>query len=312
MSAGTAASGTDPGPWRPPILSREFHGSLDEPLLKRLSPVRLWQMLRDDARELSFGRYVIEQFVTSVLRVRYQNSMLGLLWTLLHPLLMLTVLSVVFSRLLKYPMDRFSVFLFAGLLPWQFFQASVGNASVSLIRQQGLIRKINVNLMLFPVSEIATAATHMLFAFVAMFVIMLGFGMFGTEHVGAQLSVHLVLVPLGLVLLWVFTLGASLALMTLTTFFRDMEHIISVALQAMYFATPIFYPVEAVAGSRSLTLLMYANPLRWIFEFFHCGIYYHRWPATEAWIVAPCAAVGMLLLGYSIYKRHEHEFIFRL
>jgi len=312
MSAGTAASGVEGTSWRPAVLSREFRGSLDEPLLRRLSPVRLWTMVRDDVRELSFGRYVIEQFVTSVLKVRYQNSVLGLLWTLLHPLMMLTVLSVVFSRLLKYPMDRFSVFLFAGLLPWQFFQAAIGNASVALIRQQGLIRKINVNLMLFPVSEIAIAATHMAFAFVAMFVIMLGFGLLGTEHVGAQLSVHLVVVPVGLVLLWIFTLGASLVLMTLTTFFRDMEHIVSVALQAMYFATPIFYPVEAVANSRSLTLLMYANPLRWIFEFFHAGIYYHRWPQAEAWVVAPCAAVGMLIFGYAIYKRHEHEFIFRL
>lgn len=325
-----------PGPALPsrrePLVERTFTGGDAIPWMERLSPARLWRMITADARDLYRGRFVIEQFVTSVLRVRYQNSALGLMWTLLHPILMLTVLSVVFAKLLRFNMPSFSVFLFAGLLPWQFFQGSVSSTSVVLLRQYGLIRKVNIPLFLFPASELAVAAVHMLFASVAMFILLVLLGFVethvpwlslgiaqqhaapGEQAVGAHLTIHALVLPVGLVLLWVFTAGVSLLFMTLTTFFRDMEHMISVGLQALYFATPIFYSYssEHVQNNPALHGLLSANPLRWIFEFFHGAIYYHRWPSTQAWVIAPLCAFGALALGYAVYKRYEHEFIFRL
>lgn len=316
-------------PPKRPLIERTYMGGHEIPLTTRLSPTRLFNLVRSDALDLYRGRFVIQQFVSSVLRVRYQHSALGLLWTLLHPVLMLAVLSLVFSKLLRYQMPAFSVFLFAGLLPWQFFSGGVSASSVVLLRQYGLIRKVNLPLFLFPVSELAVAAVHMLLASVAMFLIMMAmaglehvfpglhFGMVqhtadGSDSVGARLTIHLVVIPVGLVLLWVYTAGVSLILMTLTTYFRDMEHIISVGLQALYFATPIFYSLEIVQNNPPHRWLLQANPLTWIFEFFHGAIYYHRWPSPEAWIIAPACAFGALAIGYIVYKRHEHEFIFRL
>lgn len=257
--------------------------------------------VRQDTRDFWIGRAILRQFVGSTLKVRYQNSVLGLLWTLLHPMCMLGIMSVVFGHVLRFDMPNYPVFLFAGLVPWQFFSASVGQGSMTLINQQGLIRKVNVRLFQFPLADVAIAATHNLIAFVTIFAIALAFGARPTEH--------LVLVPAGLAFLYLFTIGAVLVAMTATTYFRDMEHIIGVAMQALYFATPIFFPAEQVPQLKRFIEL---NPLSWIFAFFQDGIYYHRWPDAQQWLVAAGVSVGMFVLGYVVYKKHEYEFIFRL
>lgn len=257
--------------------------------------------LIQDGRDLWRGRSITYEFVRSTLQARYQNSVLGVFWTLLNPLLMLGVMSIVFSHILRFDLPRYPVFLIAGLIPWQFFATSVTAGSVSLIMHQGLIRKINVRLFHFPIADLAIAATHNAVAMVAMFVLAL--------LMGARLTEHLVLVIPGLLFLYVFSLGAALIAMTATTYFRDMEHIIGVGMQALYFATPVFFPAEQVPA---LAPLMNANPLTWILIFFQDAIYWHRWPPAIAWIVAPSASLAVLLIGYALYKRKEHEFIFRL
>lgn len=257
--------------------------------------------LIQDARDLWRGRSITYEFVRSTLQARYQNSVLGVFWTLLNPLLMLAVMSIVFSQILRFDLPRYSVFLIAGLIPWQFFSASVTAGSVSLIMHQGLIRKINVRLFHFPIADLAIAATHNVVAMIAMLVLAL--------IMGARITEHIVLLIPGLLFLYVFTLGAALIAMTATTYFRDMEHMIGVGMQALYFSTPIFFPAEQVPA---LSPLMSANPMTWILIFFQDAIYWNRWPPTTAWIVAPAASLTVLVLGYALYKRKEHEFIFRL
>lgn len=293
-----------------PLLETVVVGS-DERAQRSLSITR---EIRQDLRDLWRGRGVIQQFVRTTLKVRYQNSILGLFWTLLHPLGMLGIMSVVFSQVLKFNMPNYPVFLFAGLVPWQFFSASVCTASMSLITHQGLIRKINVRLFQFPIADIAIAAVHNLVAFVAIFLIALAFfrvtpAADGSLPGGIALTPHLILIPVGLILLYIFTLGVSLIAMTLTTYFRDMEHIITVGMQGLYFATPIFFEANAVP---QLQRFIEANPLTWIVAFFQDGIYHHRWPDTQHWIVAPAAALIMFAVGYAVYKKHEYEYIFRL
>ncbi len=286
---------------QPDSTDRAFTTDTDRSIAQQLALARWFHCIRDDLRQLVAGRHVIHEFVSATLRVRYQRGFLGFFWTLLHPLLMLTVLSVVFSRILRFEMDNYPVFLFSGLIPWQFFSASLSNSSTSLLTNQGLIRRISVYLLLFPVSDLMVAVVNMVFAMIAMFILLM--------FLGAHVSVHLILVPVGLIFLFIFTLGVSLIAMTLTTFFRDFEHMISVLLQALFFATPIFYPTSEVP---KLAPLLNANPLSWILVFFHDGLYYHAWPSAQTWIIASAASLSMLLVGYLLYKRYEHEYIFRL
>jgi ABC-2 type transport system permease protein/lipopolysaccharide transport system permease protein len=255
--------------------------------------VGLWYTVRDDVERLVRCRFVIYQMVRSALRVRYQNSFLGLLWTLLHPLMMLTVLSLVFSQVLRIgSVENYPVFLLPGLVTWQFLTACINSSTSSLTQRQGLIRKVNVFLLLFPASDVCIAAVHTAIALVAMFAIAL-----------------FALIPASVCLI-AFAAGVSLLVMTLATFFRDVEHFVTVVLQAAYFASPVMYPPETLP--EEVRWIMDVNPARWLIDLFRDPISYGQWPGMTAWIVGASAATISLVVGYTAYKRCEHAFIFRL
>ncbi len=283
------------------LVSRVYTGETRRSFAQRLSPLRWRRRILEDVHTLAATAPIIRQFVSTTLRVRYQTSVLGFLWTLVHPLLILIILSVVFSTIMRFEMDLYPVFLFSGLLPWQFFAASVSTASISLLTNQGLVRKVAIYPMVFPVSTVTVAAVNMLFAMVAMFILLM--------FLGASISVHLVVLPAALAFLLIFTLGVSLIAMTLTTYFRDFEHIIAVLLQGLFFASPVLYPASAVPR---LEPLLAVNPLSWFLAFFHHALYLHTWPSPRLWIVASAVSLVTLWIGYLVYKEHEHKYIFRL
>lgn len=247
------------------------------------------------------SRFVIRQMVASSLRVRYQRSVLGVAWTLLHPLLMLSVLSLVFSELFRVGVERFPVYLFAGMLPWQFFAQSIGEGSRSLIEREGLVRRMPVPLIVFPIVSTCVAATHGTIAMAALSLLLPFFSF--------TPSVHLVMIPAAALLLAMFSLGLVLITMTLVTYYRDVEHFVAVALQAGYFATPILYLPSLVPD---LGWLLSANPMRWILSLFQHAIYFQTWPPSHAWLAAGGSSLCVLLAGLLIYKRCEHSYVFRL
>lgn len=258
----------------------------------------------NDWRELVRSRHAVRELVGANLRMRYQNSVLGFGWTLLNPVLQLIVLSFVFSRVLRFgDMDNYALYLFCGLLPWQFFLASVNGSAGSLIGGQGLLRKLRVFMPVFPVSQVLIALVNLVFAMTALFVVLAIF-------MDAKVTVHLVVVPAGIVFLFMLALGIGMACMAITTMFRDFEHIISVVLSAGYFATPILYKPEHLG--EDLSWLLDYNPLTWVLVFFRSGFYDNTWPPTEAWIVAPACGIGAMLIGYGLYKGVERELVFRL
>lgn len=268
-----------------------------------LSPRRIADAVRADAALLWSNRFVLRNIVVSQLAVRYQRSSLGFLWTLLHPALMLTVLAVVFSHVMRVSIDRYVVYLFSGMIPFQMLAGAMENGGRSMLLNESLIRKAPIQKLVFPVGDVLVATVNLLFATAALLVILLIFG-------GARLHATIVIAPAALALLMVFTLGVVLIAMTLVTLFRDFEHMISVVLQALYFCTPILYMREQLPEwTRRLIGL---NPMTQIVELFHHAYYHGAWPGAEVWAAAAGAALGALLVGYLVYKVYEHEYIFRL
>jgi ABC-type polysaccharide/polyol phosphate export permease len=261
-----------------------------------------------EGRRLWASRYVVREFVVTTLRVQYQQSVLGFLWSLLNPLLMLLVLAVVFDQLINRappggspPIPHYAVFLLCGVVPWQFFSAAINSGSMSLIARQDLIRKIGIHLLVFPASAVGVAMVNFVLALTAIFILMTFFG--------AQLTEHIVLVPLGILWLTIFTFGCVLIAMTLTTFYRDFQHIIGVVLQAGYFMTPIFYKPDMVPR---IEPIINANPMTWMLAYFRHGLWENTWPDPITFWSAPAIALAALLIGYVVYKRNEAAFVFRL
>jgi ABC-type polysaccharide/polyol phosphate export permease len=268
---------------------------------RRWSPLRAMDAVIGDIRELKRSQPIITSLVSTRLKVRYQRSGLGFLWTLINPLMMLTVLAFFLSRVVGRGVDNFAVYLFSGLIPWMFFSESVSDGSRAMLTHEPLIRRVRVQKLAFPIVHLLFPAISMIFAMAALFVILL--------FVGARLSLPMMVLPLSFMVLMVFTLGVILVSMTLVTYFRDFEHIIQVVLQALYFATPIMYP-ETLLGDRQWVLEW--NPLTHVLRLFKAPLYDGAWPMWDTWLVASLLAIGSLTIGYSVYKRFENDYIFRL
>jgi ABC-type polysaccharide/polyol phosphate export permease len=268
---------------------------------------------RDDLAALARYRFVIQHLVATQLTLRYHRSVLGIGWTLLNPLLLLSVQAMAFSQILQLEAKSYTLYLFSGLILWQFFLNAIESGSRSLIANERLIRAVSAPKFIFPLSECLVALIHAGFTLGAFFVVAL--------VLGAPFHVQLVLLPAGVFLLGIFTFGLVLVAMTLMTFFRDFAHIIGVLLSACYFASPILYPPEF--GNRFQIVLRY-NPLSYYLEFFHDALVSASfltqnpaaaggvWPSADTWLVASACSAVSLLSGYLVYKTFEHDYIFHL
>ncbi len=270
-----------------------------------MNPVFWIRAVASDLRELNQYRTVLRNFVRAQLKVRYQGTVLGFAWALLNPLLTMVILAVVFSTLLNRPLRTFTIFLFSGLLPWQFLSDTVTNGASSLIRNQYLMRQIYVPKLLFPLSAMSVAVINMMLAMAALFLIL--------QFIGAPILPQLILLPIGAILLITFTLGITLLLMTLNTFYRDITHMISVILRGWYFASPILYRPEDIS-SRNETVgsILQLNPMTHLLTIFHSIFIDGRWMGADVWLPAIAFAVGTLILGYAVFKINERKLIFRL
>ena len=259
------------------------------------------QRLRQDRAELPRFWPVIQNLVTQELRVRYQRSILGFFWTLLNPLLMMVILSWVFSNLFR-GRANYSVYLFAGMVPWGLLSGSVNECAMCIIANEGLIRKIYVPKLVFPLSRVLINLVTLVLSLASLFVLLL--------PLGARFSWPMVLLPLAIVLFLGFTLGLSLVVATANTFFRDCGHLVSVFLQAWYFATPILY--FATDFPEAARWRFRLNPASYFIELFHDILYYGHWPRFQTLGLAFAIALLSLGIGYALFKSHEDKMVFRL
>ena len=175
--------------------------------------------------------------------------MLGFFWTLLHPILMMITMTVAFSSILDVRAEGYAVFLFAGMVPWNFLSGSLNESAYSIIHNEGLIRKIYLPKLIFPLTRVLINLTTFLLSMVALFAILM--------PIGARPSWAMVMLPVAVALIAAFALGLGLLVATANTFFRDCGHLVSVFLQAWYFLTPILY--EA-ARFKERAGLFWCNP----------------------------------------------------
>jgi ABC-2 type transport system permease protein/lipopolysaccharide transport system permease protein len=257
--------------------------------------------LANDRRELARFWPVVQNMVVQELRVRYQRSILGFVWTLLNPLMMMAILSWVFSSL-NHGMKHYSQFLFAGMVPWSFLSICVNDCAFCVIQNEALIKKIYLPKLVFPVARVLISLVTFVLSLAALFVLL--------WPLGARLSVSMVLLPLAIALLAIFALGIGLVVATANTFYRDCGHLVSVVLQAWYFATPILFPITAFPEAAQWKLRL--NPAYYFIEFFHAVLYEGQWPTLGLVATAAVLAAASLGLGYGIFKSQEDKMVFRL
>ncbi|OPY20178.1 MAG: ABC-2 type transporter [Methanomethylovorans sp. PtaU1.Bin093] len=243
-------------------------------------------------------RQLIWQLAWSEFKLRYKNSVLGYFWSLLEPLLMLTVLYYVFSHLMKMQIENYQLFLLLGIIIWNFLSRATSIGMNSIVGKPSLIKKIYFPRDIFVISSCLTALLMSVFESIVFVLFMIYFKV--------SLSIYVLQAPVILICLLVLSVGLSLALAALNVLYRDVQFIWAVLLQAGYFATPIMYTVEVFpADLRSIALL---NPIARVIIAARDTIIYSSPMQTNDLIFMAVAAIVFLFAGYFIFNRIEPRF----
>lgn len=252
--------------------------------------------------ELYTSRNVLMQLVSQQLILRYRRTALGYLWTLVNPLLMMSVMALVFATLFKADLKSFAVFLFAGMIPWNFFSAVVTQSGVSFINNEGLIKKIYLPKAIFPLSISLALLIDSVLSFMALFAIILA--------IGGSLSWAALFIPIAYLLLFFFALGTGLIMSIATVFFRDLQHVILIAMQGLFFLTPILYKHDALSGR--VSWLVDLNPVVPFIELFRAPLYQAALPDIGTILQATAISVSAMTIGLLVFLGQEKKIIFRL
>jgi lipopolysaccharide transport system permease protein len=248
-------------------------------------------------------RDLIALLVARDLKVRYKRSVLGMFWTLLNPLLQMIVYTLVFSVIMRVAVPQFPVFLLAGLLPWNVVAGAGAQAAYSVVNNGGLIRKVPVPQLVYPVSVVASKAVDLLLSLIPLAVIGIWLGRPPT-------LAWLALVPC-LAILLLFAAGLALFFSTLTVFFRDMRHLVDILFQVWFYLTPIFYPLSFLEKLDQpwIRTTLGLNPATPIIRCFQAVLYEGAWPAPEVMGVAALQALVSFALGTWLFARNERSHI---
>ncbi len=252
--------------------------------------------------ELYASRNILFRLVAQQLILRYRRTALGFLWTLINPLIMMSVMALVFSQLFKVDLKTFAIALFAGMIPWNFFSSVVSQSTTAYINNEGLIKKIYIPKMIFPLSIACGLLIDSILSFIALFIIIFA--------LGGSISWALLFLPVSFMLLFVFTFGVALIISIATVYFRDLQHIVLIFLQGLFFLTPVSYRSYSLSGE--VAWLIDINPVTPFIALF-------KMPLTESiipteWLVLRAALTTLLAisLGLFLYIRLQKKIIFRL
>ncbi len=257
------------------------------------------------AREVAGYADLLRNLVVRDLKLRYRGSVLGFAWSLLNPLLMMFVFTLVFQVLASNPsVERYPLFLMAALVPWLFTQQALTSAMRSVTSNAQLIKKVYFPRELLPISAVLASFVNFVLAFGVFWVIGLAFG------VGSSRA--MLFVPVIMLLQLALVLGIGLILASLNVFFRDTEHLVEVGLLAWFFLTPVFYAMSVVPNYTFLGLDIH----RWVFTLNPMATLVTDYRYASMWgflpirhtlvtVVTAAVAVG---LGWWMFRRLAPRF----
>ena len=252
----------------------------------------------------NFKKYLplLQELVSRDLKTKYRRSALGFLWTVLNPLGMMLVLTVVFSTVFQQSIDNFPVYLMCGQLIFNFYNESSSMAMNSIVDNAALIKKVYLPKYLFPMSRVCSALVNVLTSFIALLIVIL------ITQTPITWTIFLVVFPIFYTLL--FSLGAGMILSVMTVSFRDIKHLYGVITTAWTYLTPILYPMSMLPAK--LASIVQKNPLTIFVDMMRMVVLYNKVPPVimhaKCWLV--CGVV--VVIGFVMFKKKQDTFILKL
>ena len=245
---------------------------------------------------------LLKELVRRDVKTKYRRSVLGMLWSVLNPLGMMIIMSIVFSHVFRSNIENFPVYLMCGQVIFNFYNEASTVAMSSVLGNASLIKKVYVPKYLFPVSKVCSCFVNLVTSFIALVIVIVA--------TGTKLSWTALLVFIPVIYVFVFSLGMGLMLSALVVTFRDLQHLYGILITAWMYMTPIFYPVDMLPGW--VADLVRLNPLANFIEMFRDVILYNVVPSgiLQAKCIVSC--VVALGLGLWIFYKQQDTFILKV
>jgi lipopolysaccharide transport system permease protein len=232
------------------------------------------------------------------IKLRYRGSVLGVLWTLLNPLAELLVLLFVFGTVLRVEVDNFPAYLFTGLIVYGWFQSSLTFATNAVVGSKELVRRPGVPVLILPIVSVASNLVH----FVLSLPILLGLLLL--SHV--PLTTAALALPLLILVEFLFILGWAYPISIVHVWFRDTQHVLRVALQLLFYLTPVFY--QADSTPEAMRWVYRVNPMAHMVDVFRAVLLRGEWPDPASLAYITVLSAVLLVIGMAWFRKASHLF----
>lgn len=252
----------------------------------------------------NFMQYLplLKELVIKEIKLKYKRSTLGFAWSVLNPLLMMGVMTIVFSTLFKSNINNFPVYLILGQVIFNFFAEATNAAMGSVIANASLINKVYIPKYIFPMSKILSSLVNLIFSIIAVGIVVI--------ITRVNITVAIIASPLGLLYVAIFALGIGLILASYTVFFRDIIHLYGVLILIWTYVTPIFYPIEIIP--KQFLLIAKLNPMYCYIRYFREIILDGKVPNMELNILCIVYSSVALIIGIIVFYKNQDKFVLHL
>lgn len=244
-------------------------------------------------------RYLLEDMVVRDIKLKYRRSVIGLLWSILNPLLMMIVITAVFQNLFRFTIENFAVYYLTGWLVFNFVTEATTGAMTSILNASVLIRKVYIPKYIFPLQKCVFSFVNMFFSLIALFIVMI--------VLQVEITWKILLIPIPLILAFIFSIGIGMILAAFTVFFRDMIHLYTVFTMVWMYLTPIIYPMDILPNA--MLKIVQLNPMYYYVDYFRKLTLYNKVPGISELAILIFWSVFSLIIGIAVFKKKQDRFI---
>ena len=239
--------------------------------------------------------FALKQMVSREIKRKYARSYLGIVWSVLNPLMMMAVMSMIFTTVFKRQIDNFPIYYLTGQLLWGFFSGATNNSMSALVDNKSLLIKVKLPKQVFVLSRILTELANLGYTFVAYVFMLVVFKI--------RPSISMLLLILDVIMLGLFVLGIGYILSIVYVHFGDVKHLYSVVLRLWLYMSAIFFPVDSVAPA--LKRIIEMNPVYAYIAFARECVMNGKIPESKLWIQIIGWGICVFVVGYFVFKKKE-------
>lgn len=254
-------------------------------------------------------QFLMRQLILRDFKKKYKRSVLGVVWSLLYPILMMTVMAIVFSQMFRFKVEgiNYLVYLMTGIIMWQYFSEASNSAMTSVVDNFALISKVYIPKYIFPVAKCLFVGINFILTLIPWIGLII-LTQFGLGTYPASINWGYILIPYIILCMFLFTVGVGLLLSCVSVFLRDVFYIYGIILTIWNYFTPVFYSIEILP--MYLQNLFKFNPLFQFINGIRDIVLYGNIPSIGYLLLITAIGVGTLLLGGLVFRKNQDKFIY--